>query len=45
MVPREVVVVDGLPLNANGKVAKTALREMVTATRAGGPVPGMDGME
>jgi acyl-CoA synthetase (AMP-forming)/AMP-acid ligase II len=43
MVPREVLVVDGLPLNANGKVAKTALREMATVTRVGGPVPGTVG--
>src|SRR5450759_389329 len=30
MVPRTVIVVDALPLNANGKVAKSALRELAT---------------
>lgn len=39
MLPREVLVVEGLPLNANGKVAKAALREMATVARAGDPPP------
>jgi long-chain acyl-CoA synthetase len=34
MVPRRVVVLDALPLNANGKIAKPRLREMAAA-RAG----------
>jgi len=37
MVPRRVRVLDALPLNANGKVAKPRLREMAAA-RAEGPV-------
>jgi acyl-CoA synthetase (AMP-forming)/AMP-acid ligase II len=31
MVPRSVIILDALPLNANGKVAKPRLREMATA--------------
>jgi acyl-CoA synthetase (AMP-forming)/AMP-acid ligase II len=34
MVPRSVHVVDALPLNANGKLAKRELREMATARAA-----------
>jgi long-chain acyl-CoA synthetase len=37
MVPRWVLVLDVLPLNANGKVAKPRLRE-IAAARAKGPV-------
>jgi acyl-CoA synthetase (AMP-forming)/AMP-acid ligase II len=36
MVPRSVLVLDALPLNANGKIAKTRLRKMA-ATRAAAP--------
>jgi acyl-CoA synthetase (AMP-forming)/AMP-acid ligase II len=31
MVPRSVVIVDGLPLNANGKIAKPRLREIASS--------------
>jgi long-chain acyl-CoA synthetase len=31
MVPRSVLIMDALPLNANGKIAKPRLREMATA--------------
>lgn len=34
MVPRSVLVLDALPLNANGKVAKPRLREMAAARAA-----------
>jgi hypothetical protein len=30
MVPRSVLVLDALPLNANGKTAKASLREMAS---------------
>jgi acyl-CoA synthetase (AMP-forming)/AMP-acid ligase II len=33
-VPRAVVIVDGLPLNATGKVLKDVLRERAAADRA-----------
>jgi len=44
-VPRRVVVVDSLPLNASGKVLKRELRERVVpapdhASDAGGPTTG-----
>lgn len=35
MVPRAVMILDALPLNANGKIAKSRLREMAAA----GPAP------
>jgi acyl-CoA synthetase (AMP-forming)/AMP-acid ligase II len=34
MVPRSVLILDALPLNSNGKIAKPRLREMAAA---GGP--------
>ena len=34
MVPRSVVVLDTMPLNANGKIAKPKLRELATAPPA-----------
>jgi acyl-coenzyme A synthetase/AMP-(fatty) acid ligase len=34
MVPKTVVVIDGMPLNASGKIAKTRLRDLAAA-----PVP------
>jgi long-chain acyl-CoA synthetase len=34
MVPRSVLILDALPLNANGKIAKPQLREMVAARPA-----------
>ena len=34
MVPRSVLIVDALPVNANGKVAKLRLREMAAAGAA-----------
>ena len=34
MVPRSVLILDALPLNANGKIAKPQLREMVPARAA-----------
>ena len=34
MVPRSVLVLDALPLNANGKIAKPRLREMAAARAA-----------
>ena len=37
MVPRSVHILDGLPVNANGKLAKPRLREIASALR-GGPV-------
>ena len=37
MVPRSVLLLDALPLNANGKIAKPRLREMAAA-RGGRPV-------
>ena len=34
MVPRSVLILDALPLNANGKIAKPQLREMAAARAA-----------
>jgi acyl-CoA synthetase (AMP-forming)/AMP-acid ligase II len=34
MVPRSVLILDALPLNANGKIAKLQLREMAAAGAA-----------
>jgi acyl-coenzyme A synthetase/AMP-(fatty) acid ligase len=31
MVPKSVVVIDGMPLNASGKIAKTRLRDLAAA--------------
>jgi long-chain acyl-CoA synthetase len=38
MVPRSVLIVDALPLNANGKIAKPRLREMAAARGGGSPM-------
>jgi acyl-CoA synthetase (AMP-forming)/AMP-acid ligase II len=37
MVPRSVLILDALPLNANGKIAKTQLREMAAARASSHP--------
>ena len=33
MVPRSVVIVDAMPLNANGKIAKPVLRKLIVVQR------------
>jgi long-chain acyl-CoA synthetase len=37
MVPRSVLIVDGLPVNSNGKIVKARLREMAVAGLEGRP--------